>query len=537
MSKQTINTTDVINAGRVKINSMFTELYAGLASNPIVLFTSLSGAVDDADISLGSVSFGTDSIAALQAMLDMASTAGEAVIFWDGHYSVSGALSVYSNTRIIGFPGCGVILRDHSNSQVFKNANQKIVSEAIVDENITIENLIINGNGYNTGATGSDVFDVANNGHATNGSAQTKRNPILEFYGVRNLKIKDVQLLGGRYWASTASNVDGALYENVFIDFGASSTRDDFNYDGLHFKGGTYNLRIINPILKNCKDDNIALNAHAQLAIYTDYIGPIDGVYIENVYMDARAMGIGIYSETAASAIDNIFIRGVYGETNSHCVRITNGEADPADGDGVMGLISIEDVHVDVLDGSALQDFDALIHIRGTIDKLILKNLSRSDYTKAASYVKLSGGADAVIKELIIDGVTLETTGGTWANAFLEVSTGTINACIITNYIHRELTSGINSPMVLVNGGTIGRLVIGERALANINALVTVSSGTLSIIEPFHLGSIAFASLPSAALYDGSTVYVNNEADGPTLAFSNGTNWIDVRDGNAVTGP
>lgn len=515
---------------RAKLNALFQP------TSVQIVATSQSNAVDDADIALGSTSFGTDSITALQAILDMAQI-GPLLVIWDGHYSVSGVLSIYGNTKIIGLPGCGVILRDHSNSQVFKNANERNPSQAIVDENIIIENLTINGNGYNTGPTGSDVFDTANNGSAVNGSAQTKRNPIIDFSGVNNLILKDIKLLSGRYWASTGCNLNNAVYENVYVDFGDSSTRDNFNYDGLHFKGGINNLRIINPTLLNCKDDNIAFNAHAQLDIYTEFIGTIKNVYVENVYLDGRAMGIGIYSETSDSAIDNIHIKGIYGQTESHFIRITNGETAEPDGVGVIGTIVVEDCHVEVNGSSTLQNFDALINIRANVDKLVLRNCTRTDFTKAASYIRLSKESTSLIRQLIIDGVQMETTGGTFAEAFLEISEGEVQNCIINNYQHKEATSGINAPIVLLNGGDLDVLNIGLRTLENINSLVTVSSGTLAKIEPMHLGSLAFASLPSAVLYNGSTVYVNNEADGPTLAFSDGTNWIDVRDGSSVTGP
>lgn len=260
MSKQTIIATDTLNQGRIKLNSMFSELYSGLSGDPIFLFTSQSGAVDDADISLGSTSFGTDSKIALQNMLDVAQTR-PIIVVWDGKYSVSGALKIYSDTKIIGMPGCGVILRDHSNSVVFRNANFRNPSQDIVDKNIIIEGVIVNGNGYNTGPTGSDVFDTENSGSATNGSAQTKRNPIIEFIGVENFILRDISLLGGRYWATHLCRIERGILDNIEVDFGDSSTRDSGNYDGIHFKGGINNVTLRKIRLRNCKDDNIALNA------------------------------------------------------------------------------------------------------------------------------------------------------------------------------------------------------------------------------------------------------------------------------------
>ena len=38
------------------------------------------------------------------------------------------------------------------------------------------------------------------------------------------------------------------------------------------------------------------------------------------------------------------------------------------------------------------------------------------------------------------------------------------------------------------------------------------------------------AELPNAAANEGASIYVSNEAGGPTLAFSDGTNWRRVQD-------
>lgn len=533
MSFQAIKQTDTLNNGRTKINSMFSELYAGLSGNPILLFTSQSGAVDDADISLGSTSFGTDSRTALQNMLDTAQSQ-PIIVIWDGKYSVSGFLKIYSNTHIIGMPGCGVILRDHSNTMVFRNANIKNPSEAVVDENIIIDSLIINGNGYNTGETGSDVFDTSNSGSATNGSAQTKRNPIIDFTGVKNLILRDIQLLGGRYWASVGCNLQNAVYENVYIDFGASSTRDPANYDGLHFKGGINNLRIINPTLLNCKDDNIAFNAHAQLDIYQEFIGPIKNVFVNNVYLDGRTMGIAIYSEASNSPIDNIHIKGIYGETESHFMRIINGETNNPEGNGVIGTIIVEDCHCEVKGSSSLQNFNALINVRANIDKLVLRNCTRTDFTKSSSYIRLSKEDTSKIKQLIVDGVQMETTGGNWEKPFLEVSEGQIDKCIINNYIHRELTSAIDAPVVLVNGGSIGNLCLGVIDTENVNQWVVVSSGTLTAIQSRHLGTYTVATVPTATLYAGCTIYVTDDDGGACIAYSDGANWKRVDDNTNI---
>jgi len=54
--------------------------------------------------------------------------------------------------------------------------------------------------------------------------------------------------------------------------------------------------------------------------------------------------------------------------------------------------------------------------------------------------------------------------------------------------------------------------------------------GSEAMTKPLPLLNLAKADLPSAALWAGGIVAVNNEAGGFTLAFSDGTSWRRVQD-------
>lgn len=47
---------------------------------------------------------------------------------------------------------------------------------------------------------------------------------------------------------------------------------------------------------------------------------------------------------------------------------------------------------------------------------------------------------------------------------------------------------------------------------------------------PFRLKSYTVATLPDAADFRGGIVYVSNEISGPTIAYSDGTNWLRAAD-------
>lgn len=54
--------------------------------------------------------------------------------------------------------------------------------------------------------------------------------------------------------------------------------------------------------------------------------------------------------------------------------------------------------------------------------------------------------------------------------------------------------------------------------------------GTEGMKSPLLLKSYTVATLPTASLWTGATIFVSDETGGATLAFSDGTNWRRVQD-------
>lgn len=52
----------------------------------------------------------------------------------------------------------------------------------------------------------------------------------------------------------------------------------------------------------------------------------------------------------------------------------------------------------------------------------------------------------------------------------------------------------------------------------------------LNVGGPLGLTSYTVASVPAAADYTNTIIYVSNETGGATIAFSDGTNWRRVQD-------
>jgi hypothetical protein len=69
-----------------------------------------------------------------------------------------------------------------------------------------------------------------------------------------------------------------------------------------------------------------------------------------------------------------------------------------------------------------------------------------------------------------------------------------------------------------------------------VNDLARGKTGTRSINRSKALQSSTVAALPAASANTGRLIYVTNGASGaPSLAYSNGTNWLRILLGAAVS--
>lgn len=74
------------------------------------------------------------------------------------------------------------------------------------------------------------------------------------------------------------------------------------------------------------------------------------------------------------------------------------------------------------------------------------------------------------------------------------------------------------------------RRIIAERANAGLP-----KDGSQTATAPIPMQSLVKANLPSASLWEGSIVYVSDEAGGSIICFSDGTNWRRLSDRAVVS--
>lgn len=88
------------------------------------------------------------------------------------------------------------------------------------------------------------------------------------------------------------------------------------------------------------------------------------------------------------------------------------------------------------------------------------------------------------------------------------------------------------------DANTFNRIL--ERVLREIITRVKrATDNHASILEgasdPIKFPSYTVATLPNAASWEQGIIYVSDESGGATLAFSNGSNWLRLRDNAVVT--
>ena len=72
--------------------------------------------------------------------------------------------------------------------------------------------------------------------------------------------------------------------------------------------------------------------------------------------------------------------------------------------------------------------------------------------------------------------------------------------------------------------------ILHRRLLAMRANSAMPKDGTEGMNQPLRLVEYTVATLPTASLWEGSLIYVSDEAGGATVAVSNSTNWVRLQD-------
>lgn len=493
---------------------------AGGGSLQVVATSSLC--VSDADLSIGSTTFGTDQVTQLQSILDLAA-AGPLLVIWDGAYSVgptstTTSLRIRSNTTIRALPGCGAIMRNTANVPMFRNYNPNVAT--ITDKNIRIEGGIWNGN-------------AANNINRTDANGYIFMH---DFIGVDGLALTGgAEIRKCKAYAWHGANVTNVLIHDVTIDQGVGSL---VNSDGIHFNGPASNITVRSVRLYNCFDDSLAFNADDNWAtagvVYGPYqpSGDITNVHVEDVVVNAALYAIRVLS--GGSRIDKMTIKNVRGRTNGYWLTISNFI--PADivvtGPGNIGAITIDDCNVDTEFYSAVYPAQAQFGCK--IEQLNILNCTRSKFG-STTHPSFSFDGSSDIGQLNINncksypyaGATTNLTGVISFESGSKVRTARISNCtfeapaVVSGYPIEIKAGALITQLLLVgnqgtnytgfvnNAGSVGSLQVP----ATVNFMNTAAS-TWSL-------TAGYAEVSASSLTYGGTATTIQSAKKTTLdAFS-----------------
>jgi hypothetical protein len=371
----------------------------GANSSVNAVYLSSQGIVSDADLSLGSSTFGTDQTSAIQGILNLSTSSHPLTVYWDVRVSITGD-SLKSNTTIIALQGCGAILRDNSNKAVLSNYNA--TPGTLTDSNITIIGGIWNGNGYRGGVA------------KQSGAIPSYGNvPGIRMNGVSNIVLKDLTILNTRSWATNFFTTKNVLVSNVRVDQGINYA---INQDGVHFEGYADNIKVYG-VRARCGDDALAFNCMSATTdalgnpntFWVGKYGPQTNIDVRDLYLDSSAMGIRIMSGNQWA--DNINIENVTGKAINYWLIIDNFNYTPSNttdpGPGNVGKVRIANISVTTTGnppGLGLVSGLGNALVNCNVKELIISNYTRNFQSTSSYYPALRiGGTNTVVNKIVVD--------------------------------------------------------------------------------------------------------------------------------------
>lgn len=473
-------------------------------SDTTIVYLSKMGIVSDADISLGSSTFGTDQTTAIQDILNMAATR-PLTVYWDVKVGITGD-SVRSNTTIIAGQ-YGAIIRDNSNRAVLSNYHA--TPGTIADSNITIIGGIWNGNGYRGGV-------------AKQSGAYASYGVVvgLRMNGVKGLIVKDLTILNTREWATSFFTVKDVLVSNVKIDQG---TAYKITQDGLHFGGYCDNIKVYGLKVRS-GDDALAFNTMTTtvdgqgnpMTFYAGKFGAETNIDVRDVYLDSTAMGIRIQSGN--QWVDNVNIENVSGRAVNYWLVIDNYSGNPTGttdvGAGNVGKVRI--ANISVITTSLSPAFglpsgygSALVNCN--IKKLILSNYTRNFQSTSVYYPAVRiGGTNTVVGKLIIDGFGVDSSfSASNKTPQIVIDSATVKSFSFTHSTTTNTNPIDSSSLISVKGNaTVNELILNGISNNGVSRILS-DSATINYVSATNIRHISadtsiapFYVMPADSVFD-----------------------------------
>ena len=464
------------------IKDVFCTLSADLlkkisrATSSNVFYLTKNGATDDANLAQFSATFGTDSTAAIQAVLDQASASTPIEVVFDGKFSVTG-LRVKGYTTITALPGCGAILRTGSAKSLLENYNLSFAAGVRTDKHIKIRGGIWNGN-----AGTANANNIKGNG--TVGLVCAMR-----FYGVEDLDIVPEAITNSPSYAIHTLNCARYSVSRGVMDCGTGGV---INMDGVHADGNCEDITL-RDLTITAHDDSVGFNADDLYRDPTNFTypfypavanGPIKNALVDNVLLKSQLYGLRVLS--GASRIDNLVFRNINGSTKGLAMIVDNYWQNPSAlsyaGSGNIGTIEIDGMDVAITAAGTGNTNDCTININCNADKIIIRNLKRNDFYFARPTILISG-AGTVIKSVVIEDYTSLDAASSFVTPHIKIDGATVTHLKISGAtVKRGGASNGSSLLKLTSSGSIGTLQLDNITVDALDNLLDNSAGTITRI-------------------------------------------------------
>lgn len=378
---------------------------------------------------------GADDSAKLQGFLGASNATAPVTLVIDG--IVIGSVALRSNTTLSGVGGAVLLSPGGATAnQLGPVTNANWSSGTITDQNITVRDLVIDGNR----AAGHGNADLRLN------SAGVFLSNLMMF-GVSNLVLENVHCQDMAGYGVHVANATGVDAKNIRIDAVPGSQ----NGDGFHADGPASEVTVRN-VRGFSTDDMVSICADAPSGTYTGLpiaYGPITDVLIEGVYLENAWSAVRLLSNT--NLLDGVTIRTVRGNYYFAGVLMdyfTMG------GPGNFGAVTIEDVELSpVLIAVAQNNFSGNptqhIKVNGNTRTARFSNVRRSAWAYDFPMIEAAGGAIGSLR---------------------------VDSC------HAAEASVAASPLALVSGGTLARLTAVGNSVKNLPAVVSHTGGSLASV-------------------------------------------------------
>lgn len=516
-TKADLYTYSTANA-RLPVGADFTSLTADSAQAtglswtgpPTVLMSTVLRTKGNAVLGPGSTTYGTDYTTALQSLINSAASAGQLII-GDGRYSHTG-LTFPSNTAIWWLPGCGTILRNGANQQLYRNANPSkgvggTRGTGVGNDtpgtvgNITDQHIFMKGGIHNCNVTQQTFSGIAAHGTA--------------FWGVSDLWFEDTWFIDGAPWYANCQYFGG---RNITCQNNSGPSA------GIQLNGPCRRFDFTNVTCINPADDNFAINADDGAGDgVTNYPfgGPITDGVVRGLHMTGGRQGLRFLS--ASQRIDRIVVEGIRGDTADCWCIVDNFLSGPlAEGCGTwgrgnIGSISISDVSVDI---SAVQapsggeTSQADVFIQCGFENISISNWKKESPTAWQPSLYVSCLNENVMSgTLEVDGYRQLVTNASQSGPAFQVGGGLKNLQVRGANIERADGIGPGDSALLeciyVRGdvvpppGGLARTVLVDNLVArNCNSVVKLTNGSISEllqINGLHLNANGHAAVTIAS--------------------------------------